>query len=106
MQIVALNIDNTVVYVEIEEKVTPEGRLEGAKKKLKGAAKTVDDIGEPILAVCRSMHQKAYKGMGDEIKPAQFEVEFGLSLGGEMGVPFIAKAQGEAQFKIRATWHS
>ena len=37
--------------------------------------------------------------------PDEFTLEFGLKLGGEKSLlPFVAKATGEASFKITATW--
>ena len=39
-----------------------------------------------------------------ELKPDGIELQFGVKLGGEMGVPFVAKGTSEASFSIKLTW--
>ena len=37
-------------------------------------------------------------------RPEEVNVEFGLTLGGEAGVPFVTKGSVGASFKVSATW--
>jgi len=67
MKIVPLRVDDTTtIYVQVEETAVvsqpaaAEGQLEGAKEKIEDAIRTFDEIGATILAVCRSIHAKAY----------------------------------------------
>ena len=39
-------------------------------------------------------------------KPSKVTAEFGVKLGGEMGVPLITKITGEANFKITVEWQN
>ncbi len=46
---------------------------------------------------------KAMEEMGDQVRPDEAEIEFGVSLGAEAGA-FLAKASSDAQLKIKLKW--
>jgi hypothetical protein len=55
--------------------------------------------GEACVALFgRMRHQITKAG------PKEVTIEFGLTLGGEAGVPFVTKGTGEGAFKISAKW--
>lgn len=37
-------------------------------------------------------------------KPSEFEMEFGISLGAEAGLPFITKGTAGTNFKVKVKW--
>jgi hypothetical protein len=39
-----------------------------------------------------------------EAAPSEVSVEFGITLGGEAGVPFVTKGKADATFKVTSTW--
>ena len=42
--------------------------------------------------------------MGDQIKPNEFEIQLGITLDSEAGVPMLAKAGAEAQMQVTMKW--
>jgi hypothetical protein len=58
------------------------------------------DVQRLIMTVCTGLHD-AIAGIP---KPETVEVEFGVKLGGEGGVPMVTKATAEANFKIKIGW--
>ena len=96
------------IWVEVENNQVvvngqPDGELEGVADKARELAGTFECISETIVSTCRGLHARVYERPGD-LKPAEFEVEFSVTLAGELGVPLIAKGMAEAMFKIRACW--
>jgi hypothetical protein len=39
-----------------------------------------------------------------DTKPSKVALEFGISAGGEAGIPFVTKGTVEAQFKVSVEW--
>ncbi len=60
-------------------------------------------LGETVGDTCAEMVGAAIKRLKD-VQPAELEIEFGVTLGGEAGVPFVTKGEAEASFKITAKW--
>jgi Trypsin-co-occurring domain 1 len=85
---------------EVVQPVGPGGEFAGAEERL---AQNLDKVGSTVLAVCRSLHEKAYTAM-EERKPEEFTVKFGVTLAGEAGVPLVTKGSVECAFKVTATW--
>jgi len=54
----------------------------------------VDEVGRTFLARIEQMAKK----------PSSVGLEFGVDVGGEVGVPFITKGTMGANFKISVTW--
>lgn len=99
-----LTVGNQTLYIEVTDAGPPEeagpttagvspaeymGRLESA-----GAA-----AGE----VCVALYHKLNSAI-IQVRPDEVKIEFGISLGGGAGVPFVAHGKAEATFKISATW--
>ncbi len=58
-------------------------------------------IGDQIRKFSREIGKQFKR---DELTPSEFEVEFGVGVGLEGGLPFIAKGTVETNFKVTATW--
>jgi len=54
-----------------------------------------------IITCCNSVFE-AMDNIAN--KPDKFAVEFGIKLAGEVGVPILTKAPGEANFKVSIEW--
>jgi len=72
---------------------------EKAKAKIKEAAASFEEAIEPILKNSQLMIARL-----GELKPDKTEIQFGINLGGEIGV--LTKATGEANFSVTLTWES
>ncbi len=53
-----------------------------------------------IVTCCNSL----YESLERLPHPEKVSVEFGVKLGGEVGVPMLTKASGEANFKVSVEW--
>jgi hypothetical protein len=60
-------------------------------------------LGDTIGQTCADLVESAQAKLG-KMKPSELGLEFGISLGGELGVPFVTKGTGEATFTVTATW--
>lgn len=54
---------------------------------------------ESVTAVAESV-LNSLKSM----RPGEVEIEFGVELGGEMGIPLVTKGEAKANFKITLKW--
>lgn len=52
-----------------------------------------------VAAVARTVLQVL-----TELKPGALEIEFGVELGGEMGIPLVTKGEAKANFKVTLKW--
>jgi hypothetical protein len=100
-----VNVGNQALYIEVAGVGPPQAAVgpETAgvtPAELLGRMETVGvAAGEACVALYRKMSFELAK-----VRPDEVTVEFGLTLGGEAGVPFVAKGTAEASFKISATW--
>jgi hypothetical protein len=60
--------------------------------------------GEAAAQACKSLYGDIDKQFDRLTRPSELAVEFGITLGGEAGIPFVAKGTAEASFKVTATW--
>jgi Trypsin-co-occurring domain 1 len=58
------------------------------------------EVEQLILTCCNSL----YATLARMPQPERVVVEFGVKLGGEVGVPMITKANGEANFRVSVEW--
>jgi hypothetical protein len=97
------------VYVQVAEVVTLEaaetGGGEVAGGKVEAAVQQLGELGKVIGDVCNTIQGQIQTALG-KAKPNEFTLEFGVTLGGEMGIPFVTKGTGEANFQVTAKWNS
>jgi hypothetical protein len=101
-----VNVGNGVLYIEVADKAlptpptgapTPSGASPG---DLLGK---LESVGDAAGKACVHLFEKLEAALG-EVRPNEVTVEFSITLGGEAGVPFVAKGSAEAAFSISATW--
>jgi hypothetical protein len=63
----------------------------------------LDDLGDTIAVMCTTLFEKMKAGFA-KASPSEVSVEFGITLGGEAGVPFVTKGKADATFKVTSTW--
>lgn len=86
--------------VEVVPEVNP---LRGVTETATNVAQGVADVGDVIAQSSREILEAMRAGLG-EFAPDEIELEFGVSLRGDVGIPIIAKASGEATFTVRVCW--
>jgi hypothetical protein len=93
------------VYIEVTEVDLPRDALvtmaDISPEQLIGR---LEAAGEAAGAACVRLFNKMNSALQGPGRPATVTVEFGVSLGGEIGVPFVAKGKGDATFKVSAEW--
>lgn len=99
--------------VESDDSVAVPEAAAGARASLPGVAPGMDavasvgDLGpnfaevqEVIVACCNNLHE----ALSRMPHPERVQVEFGVKLAGEAGLPMLTKASGEANFKVVVEW--
>jgi hypothetical protein len=104
---IAVMVDKHLVYFEVDETkvdmLVPSASTEGLADTAGNLAERLERINGTILGVCRSVHENAYNAL-HAAKPKEFEIEFGITLAGEAGIPCVTKGSAEAALKIVARW--
>ena len=94
------------VEVPVEFGCSPGSTLEGVPGGMDAVAsvgqleRQFAEVQNLILTCCNSL----YESLSRLPHPERVAVEFGVKLGGEVGVPILAKASGEANFKVSVEW--
>jgi hypothetical protein len=63
----------------------------------------LETVGEAAGEACKALFAKLNTALSGA-KPEEITVEFGITIGGETGIPFVAKGKAEAAFTVSATW--
>jgi hypothetical protein len=102
---ISITHDGLPIYLEIEDEpeiVLSDMDTEGTAG-VQDLMNKLDQVGSTIFAVCSSVHEKAYTTLGN-IRPTSFELEFGVTLAGEVGVPMVTKGSAQCMLKVKAKW--
>jgi hypothetical protein len=87
------------VLVMVESsRAAPRARNAGLPRLLDGAEELGGQL-ENVAALA-----KAALGALQAAAPGKIELEFGVELGGEAGVPLVTKGTAKANFKVVLTW--
>lgn len=107
--LIAVKIDEDVIYVEVDDDIglqgaeILQGEMEDVGEKVERITTELADLGTTVGSSCEAIF-KAVKGAVNKVKPDELTLEFGLMLGGEAGVPFVAKGKAEANVGITMRW--
>ncbi|MDP9316937.1 MAG: hypothetical protein M3R24_39790 [Chloroflexota bacterium] len=63
----------------------------------------LDAVGDTIAAVCARIERRVRQTLTAS-RPKEITLEFGVTLAGAAGIPFITSASVEGSFKVAATW--
>jgi hypothetical protein len=100
------NGDGEIVgYVEVQ---TFASLPEQNRDELRGfsvgdASDRLKEAGEAVALTCEAVMSQLRSSLG-QLAPDEVELQFGLSLGGEVGIPVITKATTEATLSVTAKW--
>jgi hypothetical protein len=118
-----IRINGTTIFVEVDElppapapdhdpaepgpipgpPSTPGAGPQGSLEDLDDVVERLGDVGDSLRTTCTALYN-AMRDATAELRPDGIELQFGVKLGGEMGVPFVAKGTSEANFSIKLTW--
>ncbi|MCG8328663.1 MAG: hypothetical protein MI974_13305 [Chitinophagales bacterium] len=98
-------IDGNIIFIETTnvevEKDDDNEILTVSRNKDKGnkAGRSFDKLMNTLESISNSVSETA-KSLG----PDEFEIELGLSISGEMGIPFVTKTASEGTLKVTIKW--
>lgn len=94
------------VYIEVVDDPV-EGVPQPAPRELRSSTGEIvgrlEAAGEAVVAACQAVIGKVRTDLADAA-PDELELEFGVVLAGEAGIPVLTKASAEATLKVKATW--
>jgi hypothetical protein len=100
---IALQSPSGVILIEIgDAPALAQSSSEGIAGAADLAAK-LEDVATTVADVCRTLHRAIVESLKDA-RPASLELEFGVTLAGEAGVPLVTKGTAECSFKVTAKW--
>jgi hypothetical protein len=79
--------------------VTPQMSVD---EFVQGTKETLEKVGKVVAAAVDPVFEQLH---GMARKPSEFGIEFGVNVGGEHGVPWVAKGTIGANFKISLKWN-
>jgi hypothetical protein len=91
---------NTEIYVEVPE-ASPAINEIKAQSVTKNVINSFEQVGQSIADVCKDVFSKVNLS---ELAPDELTLEFSLTIGGDLSIPFIAKSSGEGTFTVKALW--
>ncbi|MBW9110146.1 CU044_2847 family protein [Microbacterium ureisolvens] len=86
--------------VQVDDDTSP---LRGVADTAANAAESLADVGDVIAKSCSDILGAMRDGLGD-LAPEEIELQFGVSLRGDVGISLVTKASGEATFTVRVCW--
>jgi hypothetical protein len=88
---------NTEIYVEVPE----TSNTIATKSVTTNVINSFEGVGQSIAEVCSDVFAKVNLS---ELAPDELTLEFSLTIGGDLSIPFIAKSSGEGTFTVKALW--
>lgn len=90
-------------WFAIEVEPSDATPLRGVTDTAENVARSLTDVGDVIAKASRDVLESMRAGLGT-LTPDEVELEFGVSLSGEVGIPMVTKASGQATFTVRVCW--
>ena len=90
-------------WFAVEVEPNENSPLRGVTDTAENVARSLTDVGDVIAKASRDVLESMQAGLG-ALAPDEVELEFGVSLSGEVGIPMVTKASGQATFTVRVCW--
>ena len=71
-----------------------DGVVVATPERLQGISQAIRDTSEALTATLEKLVRR----------PDELEIEFGVSIGGEAGVPFVSTGKVDANFTVTVRW--
>ena len=95
--------DSGAILIEVSDKFDVVAASSEGTAGASDLANKLEDVADTVSDVCKTLHRKIFAALA-EAKPDGFELEFGVTLAGEAGVPLVTKGTAECSFKVTAKW--
>jgi len=111
MALIIMKSESGDMLVEVDDEAFAVPRRGGVPKrggdpmadKARAYTSSFGSIGQYIMTVCDEIYDK-YSAAAEKVRPDQMEIQFGIKLSGEGGVPFLTKGAAEATIQVTAKW--
>lgn len=90
--------EDALILVECSEET---GKLPRNATSFADIAKRLDVSAQ--MQTAAAMAHMALEAM-KRLRPGEIELEFGIELGGELGIPMVTKGSAKANFKVTLKW--
>jgi hypothetical protein len=64
----------------------------------------MEKVGIAATSIIGNLYQHMEPALAGEGSPSEVQVDFGLSLGGDEGVPYLSRGSHDGNFRISAVW--
>ncbi|MFM6321543.1 MAG: CU044_2847 family protein [Microcystis panniformis] len=97
------------IYIQVDDNFKPQDKDETLFRDSSGQRiiQATGDLFGDGLALTRNCAAKVIESvhkMSDTIKPNEFEIQLGITLDSEAGVPMLAKAGVDVQMHVTMKW--
>ena len=97
--------DGSEIWIQYDENENEDLRAVGF---IEDIAERTEKFNKTMVNTIRNYSSLIVKAVKDGLtgvaKPESIELEFGIQLGGETGVPFVTKGTAQANVKVGVTW--
>jgi hypothetical protein len=101
-----LSPDGSKIYIQYDEEESDElqavGDFDNIYERTEQFRKSMTST---IRGYSQTVLSSVEEGMADLTAPSKLTLEFGLQVGGETGIPFIAKGTSQANIKVTVEWN-
>ncbi|WP_204105162.1 MULTISPECIES: CU044_2847 family protein [Spirulina sp. CCY15215] len=99
--------DGKEIYIQYDELDSDELQAVGASDIIDDIQARTDRLKSVLSSTVQVYSQtilSSIKDASEDIKPSKVTLEFGLQLGGEMGIPFVTKGTAQANVAVTIEW--
>ncbi len=100
-----LSPDGSKIYIQYDEEDSDELQAVGYLDNIhERTEKLRQSMTSTIRGYSQTVLSSVEEAMADLTAPSKLTLEFGLQVGGETGVPFIAKGTAQANMQVTVEW--
>lgn len=106
--------EEVIIYIEVDDDFKPLekekdnddllGKTRSQGSKVIQATGDLFGDGLALTRTCAAKVIESVKQMGEETKPSELQIQLGITLDSEAGVPMLAKAGVNAQMQVTMKW--
>ncbi|RAM49332.1 MAG: hypothetical protein C6Y22_23595 [Hapalosiphonaceae cyanobacterium JJU2] len=101
--------DGSEIYIQYDVEESTQLQAVGAPDPIEDIAKRTERFKESLVTTINGYSQilldSVQQGVNGLTKPNKVTLEFGLQMGGEAGIPLVAKGTAQANVKVTIEWN-
>ncbi|MBW4625553.1 MAG: hypothetical protein KME49_08625 [Brasilonema octagenarum HA4186-MV1] len=101
--------DGSEIYIQYDVEENDELRAVGAQDPIAALAERTERFKKSLVTTINGYSQilldSVQQGVNGLTKPNKVTLEFGLQMGGEAGIPLVAKGTSQANVKVTLEWN-